>query len=295
MPRPPFFIVGSERSGTTMLRLMLNRHSRLAVPPESHFIVPIHAAACGGPPPGMREFLDALSSEMRFREWELPIHLVESAIGAGPKTWAELFSGPYRAYAAARGKQRWGDKTPGHAARLGTLETIFGEGIQVLHIVRDGRDVAASLREMPWARADVLDAARRWRRDVLAAQAFGRCAGPERYHEIAYERLTSDPETILRGICRFLEEPFEERMLRFFEDAGTEVPGHRQAWHRRTQQPVDSAAVGRWKRDLSRGEVALFESAARDVLAQLGYLPSGTWAGWGWVLRARRRLRRKFT
>jgi hypothetical protein len=267
----PFFIVGSERSGTTMLRLMLNRHSRLCVPPESHFITRLYDRF--GTPPSCETFLKALAADDRFREWDLPISAVALPDGAAP-SWSQLFGAVFRAYAAGEGKARWGDKTPIYVARVDTLRTIFGPGVKVIQIVRDGRDVVASMRGMKWNRGSVWDNAKTWRTDVEKARTDGRAAGPDAYHEVVYERIIADPEGELRAVCRHLGESYEPGMLEFFEDAAKAIPAHRQTWHANATRPANDSAVGRWRHDLSAAEVAVVEWAAGDLLDALGYPPS---------------------
>lgn len=267
----PFFVVGSERSGTTMLRLMLNRHSRLCVPPESHFVTRLHDRFGTAPPAAV--FLEALAADDRFREWQLPLAAVALA-DDGPPSWARLFDAVFRAYAAARGKPRWGDKTPIYVTRVDTLRAIFGPRLKVVQIVRDGRDVVASMRGMRWNRGSVWENARTWRADVEKARADGRAAGPGVYHEVVYERLIDEPEATLRAVCAHLGEAYEPGMLAFYEDAASAIPAHRQRWHANTARPANDSAVGRWRQDLSPAEVALVEWAAGDLLHALGYPPS---------------------
>jgi hypothetical protein len=268
----PFFIVGSERSGTTMLRLMLNRHSRLCVPPESHFITRLYDRF--DTPPPAATFLQALADDDRFREWNLPISAVAVPGDAAP-SWSELFGAVFRAYAATQGKVRWGDKTPIYVARVDALRAIFGPGVKVIQIVRDGRDVVASMRGMKWNRGSVWDNAKTWSADVQKARADGRAAGPDAYHEVVYERIIADPEGELRGVCRHLGEPYEPGMLEFFEDAATAIPAHRQTWHANATRPANDSAIGRWRHDLSAAEVAVVEWAAGSSLDALGYPRSG--------------------
>ena len=267
----PFFVVGSERSGTTMIRLMLNRHSRLCVPPESHFVTRLYDRL--HTPPAPAAFLDALGAERRFQEWQLPLDAITIPPSA-PATWAVLFDAVFRAYAATQGKVRWGDKTPVYVTRLETLRAIFGPDIKVVHIVRDGRDVAASLKGVGWNARGVAENARTWRHDVEAARAFGRRA-PATYHEVVYERLVAEPERELRTVCAHLGEAFEPGMLQFFDDAEGAIPAHRRQWHRNAARPVNDTAIGRWRRDLSPGEIAQFEWIAGDLLSALGYARSG--------------------
>ncbi|MFG0328522.1 MAG: sulfotransferase family protein [Phycisphaerales bacterium] len=273
--RPPFFIVGSGRSGTTLLRLMLNRHSRLAIPPESHFIKDLDRRL--GPKPHPRAFAKNLLAHPRFQEWELDPEVVErmliDAAPPEPRRWYDLV---FTAWADGHGKARWGDKTPPYALCLPLIHSLFPEAM-VIHIIRDGRDVAASRKALGWAKSGVIAEALDWRRRVERARGDGRRLFQPRgrYHEVLYERLVERPETELAAICTFLDEPFEAAMLEYHEDAEDQIPAHRRQFHPEVNRPVQPTKIGRWRRDLSDLEVALFERFAGELLDDLGYERSG--------------------
>jgi len=292
----PFFVVGAQRSGTTLLRLMLDRHPRLAVPHESHFIPELARAADA--PASAEAFLSALEQSVRFQEWQVPLDEVRARLPDGPLDWRGAFDAAFRAYAAREGKARWGDKTPGYVRHVELLRCIFPD-LQLIHLVRDGRDVALSLLDVSWYGGRLADAARLWAADVESGRAAAAALTDDAYLEVRYEDLVADPEAVLRRVCRFLGEAFAPRMLGFHETAGQKIPGHRQAWHARTTAPMTDESVGRWRTALSGRDRALFQRVAGAGLGELGYplesaspaarlasLPA--WAAW----RARRAVGR---
>ncbi|HUJ10136.1 MAG TPA: sulfotransferase [Verrucomicrobiae bacterium] len=263
----PFFIVGAPRSGTTLLRLMLNRHSRLCVPPESHFIVELYEKL--GENVSRRQFWAALSLHPRFLEWKLDAAAVRRKLDGVRCDWRSLWEVVFREYAQTKGKLRWGDKTPDYVEHLDLLHGIFPDA-QMIHIVRDGRDVACSLKETPWYNGSLMEIASLWRRTVTEGRVQGCVLGKEGYFEVLYRDLVREPERNLRAICRFLGERFEPDMLSYHRDAEQEIPRHRQAWHARTKQPVSTKRIGRWRSELSATEVEQFESHCGQLLAELG-------------------------
>jgi len=272
---PPFFIVGAPRSGTTMLRLMLDAHPSISVPPESHFLIDLPRRL--GPDPSWETMVEGLRSDERFNEWGLDPDRVSEVLGElrGPteRTWRGLFVAVFEAWARSRGAARWGDKTPIYAMHLTELFRLFPEAV-VVHIVRDGRDVACSLRSMPWFDGDLHDAGRRWARTIAAARGSGPMHFGLRYHEIRYEALVEDPRAVLGSLMEAIGETLDERQLAFHERADEAIPEHRRAWHEQTSRPVNESAVGRWRTELDAAEVRVVEVACSPWLARLGYEPT---------------------
>ena len=270
MDTPPFFIVGAPRSGTTMLRLMLNAHPEVCVPGESHFVLEI--------PESLHQSFDvdaawnALRDHRRYREWELDDHAVRAAIDAAPQDWHGFFEAVYTTCAVQNDATRWGDKTPIYARNLQGLHAIFPEAV-IIHIVRDGRDVVCSLRSVEWFTDDVIDCADRWRDSVNLAHTQGTSCFGDRYTLIRYEDLVEDPTTVLHELCATLNLPYDSAMLQFHESADQYISADRRQWHARTTEKVNNAAIGRYRNELSHADLALAEAALGPSLTSFGYTP----------------------
>jgi hypothetical protein len=272
---PPFpFVVGCPRSGTTLLRAMLDSHPELAVPGESYFIVEL---APGYAPRWWRRFdrtrcLDALLAHERFGHWELDEASVREAVAtARPPDYAALLRVLYATYAHAQGKARYGDKTPNYVLDIARLASLFPEA-RFVHVVRDGRDVALSVIEIDeWGPAKVEGAARYWARHVDAGRTAGDALGAGRYLEVHYDELVDDPETTLRRVCAFLDLPFARSMLaypqRFDELVSSNVQPE---LHERLRRPP-TKGLRSWREQMSSDDIAAFEAIAGDVLAKFGF------------------------
>jgi hypothetical protein len=261
-----FFVVGSARSGTTLLRLMLNAHSEIAVPPESRFIVELYR-------PGetsVEELLSRLARHPRFKAWELPIDAVRAQIGErATAPYNELIEGVYRAYAAARNKTSWGDKTPRYVLDINLLAGLFGDA-RFIHVVRDGRNVALSYADMPFGPKTVARAADRWQTRVRAGINAGRALPPARYTELFYERLVADPEQELEKLCSFIGVSFQPMMLEYGSLSKNEVQSRAERYNPHvTRKPT--AGVRSWERQMPRFQVAVFEAVAGELLQEMGY------------------------
>ncbi len=266
----PLFVLGVRRSGTTLLRVMLDRHPELAVPDESYFI-PTLAARHRGRIDASR-FCDDVARISTLRDWGVTPAGVRERLAPGA-TAAGGIAAVFAAYAAARGKARWGDKTPMYMSRLGLLEGLF-PAARYVHVVRDGRDAARSFLEMPaglvtesWAHPrDVAGFACQWRTEVRAARALGRRLGPGRYHELHYEELAADPERTLRAVSDFAGLEFDPAMLAYPGTLDLAAKPHQA----RLAQPP-TAGVRDWRAEMAPADVAAFEAIAGDTLAACGY------------------------
>jgi hypothetical protein len=275
----PLLLLGVSRSGTTLLRVILDRSPGIAIPDES-FFVPLLARRHGGVIDAER-FLDDVARLTVVRAWGLTGDDVAPRLRSGMPT-ADAIAAVFETYAAAAGKTRWGDKTPMYMRHLDLLERLFPDA-EYVHLVRDGRDAALSFLEMPggtytrtWAHpATAAQFACLWRREVRDARALGRRVGPARYHEVRYEELVADPESVVRGICAFAQLPFEPAMLDYAGTVDVSAKPHQQ----RLLTPP-TTGVRSWRDDLPAEDVAAFEGIAGELLSELGYdLGSGATPG----------------
>ncbi len=187
-----------------------------------------------------------------------------------PTSFADTIRELYSLAAAQRGKPRYADKTPMHVLHLRRLGRLFPEA-RFVHVVRDGRDVALSYRSVGWGPTTVEDAAMRWRRSVLRGRRDGERLGPDRYREVRYEDLVTDPERVLRELCAFLDLEWDDGVLHHHERAAeviaaTRFPGA----HSRLLLPP-TPGLRDWRREMPAADVARFEAIAGGLLEELGY------------------------
>lgn len=267
---PPLILLGVSRSGTTMLRVILDRSPDIAIPDES-FFVPLLARRHKRHV-DRREFLDDLSRLPTLRTWGVSVADVAPLLGEGVSTGAAI-AAIYEAYAAEAGKPRWGDKTPMYMRHLSLLEQLF-PAAQYLHLVRDGRDAALSFLQMPggtstrtWAHPkSAMSFACLWRGEVTAARALGRRVGGARYLEVRYEDLVRDPPGVVASICGFAGLAFEPTMVDYAGSVDVSAKPHQQ---RLVEPPT--AGVRSWRDEMSHDDARSFEAVAGDLLTELEY------------------------
>ena len=272
----PIFVVGCPRSGTTMLQLMLHAHPRIAIPPESRFLLTAYRR---------RHVWGDLRDEGRHRalaEWIVATEnfgdlgldhtrTVEEIVAA-PPTLGSALGTVFRLYAERFGKPRWGDKRPAYLRHLPEIRRLFPDA-QIINIVRDGRDCVASLKETPWSPGDLGRLIDFWARSADASSRALRTYSPDVYHQVRYEDLVADPERHLRGLCEFLGERYDPAMAEPSRQAAVAVPSYK-TWHTRTHQAVTTARVRSWADRLTAEEITRCESVFGARLKRFGYEPS---------------------
>ncbi|WP_228282152.1 sulfotransferase [Rubrobacter tropicus] len=286
---PTPFIVGAGRSGTTLLRLMLDAHPDLAIPPETHFI-PEVSRACGkaldnsGDP--RRVFLETVTAHRRWEDFKLEKRLLAERIAAiEPFDLGQALRAFYGLYAQRFGKPRWGDKTPPYVRNMGLVGGLLPEA-RFLHVIRDGRDVALSSMGLWFGPGSVEEAARRWQSAIRESRR--QAEDLPHYLEVHYEDLVTDTEATLKGVCDFVDLPWNPIMLEYHEtaqkrmdemrrdvtlpDGETVVSGEqRTGIHALTNRPPQSDRIGRWKTGMAEGDRETFEGIAGETLKDLGY------------------------
>lgn len=273
----PFFIVGSGRSGNTLLRAMLVQHPELAIPPESYVLPAVVRKFCKYNylpwPELVRLVVASFESHPLFYTWELDLrdfYPRALKIEPGRQSLAKLVDLLYTYYAEKKepGATRWGDKTPLNSLNLEKLNWVFPQA-RYVHIVRDGRDVVLSYLEAG-IYTDLEDASKRWLRSVERSRAFGARIGSSRYREIAYEALVRNPEEILKRICSFLDLTYIPAMLDFWRSSdqlGDSVLPH----HENLKRPVTMESIGRWRHGLDSEQQARVKKLLGAKLRELGY------------------------
>jgi hypothetical protein len=262
-------VLGVGRSGTTLLRVMLDRSSELAIPYETFFVPQL--AHRHGRHIKLDAFVDDLGRLRTLYDWGIEPDDVRPRLREGMTT-SEAIAAIFETYAERQGKPRWGDKTPLYMQQLPLLERLFPDAIWV-HLVRDGRDAALSFLELPegfsgktWALPrTVPQFAARWQTEILAARELGRHAG-NRYLELRYEDLVDEPERNLRLVCEHASLTWEPGMLDHTRPSDTaHMPEHRNL----AQPPTPG--LRDWRSQMSREDALAFEQVAGDVLQSSGY------------------------
>jgi hypothetical protein len=282
-PTPaPFFIVSSPRSGSTLLRLMLTAHPDLCIPPESRFLVKLHAVfgnARSLDRGQLEKFVERLYSDRKLREWGLEREVLGGTLlAAAPLSFAEAVATVYRTYMKRTwpGAKMWGDKNPGYRRHIPTILSVFPNA-KIIHILRDVRAVYLSMKNVAITThkrplGKIARATQKWQ---VAIREIRRHERPAQFLTIRYEDLVTETEATLTRVCALLGVPFDARMLNFHEANAARglVPENRMLKHGNTVRPVTTQRINAWQTELAPVEIEALEFRNRALMNELGYKP----------------------
>lgn len=281
----PVFVVGCQRSGTTLLAVMLDRHSRIAVLPETQFFshVAPHLRRQAGT---LASMVDRALSEPTIAACGLSREVIldrlrQDQLPRDQQTPEALFGALLDAYAERRAKPRAGEKSCGHIFHLDHLCTHFPHA-KVIAIVRDGRDVVRSLRSSLNDRSrSVSLACLEWRRSLRALEQAGERLTHDQLLVIRFEELIAQPQAILESVCRHIGEEYEPRMLLPEATSGV-VPQHEKRWKGEAVRELDASKAAVWQRSGTDSPAARqAEFLLRRELQRAGYeLSCGAASPW---------------
>jgi hypothetical protein len=273
----PFFIVGADRSGTTLLAIMVSRHPMVAIPPESEFIPRLSARRYRYGADGLvarpGRFLRDLAAESSFRKWGIGVEPIREALeAAGAVAISQAIDIAFLSYARSKAKAGWGNKTPRYVRHIPLLAQLIPDA-RFVHIIRDGRDVALSTLDLKHFHRHAATVGFFWKRAVMAGRRSGRALSEGRYLEVHYEDVVNNPEAESKRVLEFLGLPYDPAVLRQDEPHVPLRPPGKWSENRRPWLPHRPPTKGLrdWRRDMSPREVAEFEVVAGSTLAYFGY------------------------
>jgi len=280
----PFFIVGSGRSGSTLLRMMLTSHSRLNIPPETWFLIPLVRQFRTDRALSAAEVERAVSIITGAWSWpdmKLDLQDFQRRVGQLVQPCLrDLVEIVYRWHLDAAGKVRWGDKTPAYIEIVPELASMYPNA-RFIHMIRDGRDVAKSTQATGWRGQWLHDNTRAWTEALEHHRRWAQSEFGNRIIAVRYEDLVLATEATLREICRFLGEQYEPQMLSWEGKVDEQVPARERIYHSKLKLKIGSQAVARWKHEMSAREAFVSEAFMGPHLTRLGYerrYPSRLWS-----------------
>lgn len=273
----PIILLASERSGTNLLRAIMSSHSQIASPPPSgmvdalannayRYLSPLHGAH-------LSELIDdsIKLSESHLNSWDIGLDR-ELVFGymKGRSFW-DVFKAMNDAYAAHKECIYWFSKEPGVFRHIYEI-ILHMPNAKFIYMVRDGRDVAASMIKGGLHATDIYSAANIWKRDqAYCLSAISDPVIAERCLLIKYEDLILQSKESVVEIMDFLQVEFEEGQLSFYENKDIVQHSEKSDFWKNTAKPIDSSNSGSYKRKLSENQISVFESVAWNEMKALGY------------------------
>lgn len=272
----PTFLFGMERSGTTLLAMMMGAHPQIAVPLSTtgmwyDFFARVQRDYHGlTDDEAITRLVDDVLVHERIRLWNTELERERILANCQPGDFGSVVAAVHHEYARQRSKPHWANSDIATLDAMHLANGWFPNG-RFLHIIRDARDVALSHQTMPFGAGNIAECALAWRHRVGQSLRMGAILGPNRYLAIRYEDLILESESTLRHICGFLGVPFSPVMLDYGVAVEQTIPEHKLWLWPEIKKPPQRSKVEIWKNRMSAAQRTVCEWNAGDLLRELGY------------------------
>ncbi|MDJ0751832.1 MAG: sulfotransferase [Woeseiaceae bacterium] len=281
----PVFMFGFDRSGTTLLSMMVGSHPKIAVPLSTTglwYDLADELSSNLTTDQEIERAVDRLLAHERIRLWDhdLDRSRLMPSIAAGD--YGSVVTAFHDEYARQSGKPAWASMD------IATLDNMHSmnrwlPGSKFLHLVRDGRDVALSHQTYRYGLGNIAECAQKWDARVTRNLRMGAMLDDDRYMVIRYEDLILGPEDVLHRICNLVSVDYSPQMLDYGTAVNSKVPDDKKFLWPSLAEPPDHSKVERWRAEMTQSQRLVFEQRARSLLTELGYetyesLPKSTGA-----------------
>lgn len=272
---PPTFLFGMERSGTTLLSMMIGAHPQIAVPlATTGMWVDFAERLDSFNQLARREDVVRLVDEIRAHErialWDAALDRTALLEDLPLGDYGAIVTRFHGEYARTKGKPHWANVDIATLDNMDLVNSWFANA-RFLHIIRDGRDVALSHQTMPYGAGNIAECARAWADRTTTNVKMGRILGPRRHMTIRFEDLVLDTQASLERICDFLGVPFDDSMLRYGDMVKEKIPENRRWLWPSISRPPQESKVGQWRQHMTRSQRIVFEGLANRALKAWGY------------------------
>ncbi len=271
----PTFLFGMERSGTTLLSMMVGSHPAIAVPLATtgmwiDFGQRLEAYGYLKNRNDQARLVDAVLAHERVKLWDADLDRERILEDLPLGDYGALLCRVQAEYARAKNKPHWANMDISTLDHMDLINDWIPTA-RFVQIVRDGRDVALSHQTMPYGSGNIADCAHAWVSRVGMNAKMGRILGPERYCALRFEDLVNDSESTLKRLCGFLGVAFDADMLRYTQMVEEKIPKDRRWLWPALNQPPQKTKVALWRHAMTRSQRIVFEDIAGAALKDWGY------------------------
>jgi len=273
----PVFMIGTQRSGSNLLRLMLNQLGDLSSPHPPHIL------------DRMYPLLDSYGDLDNIESFKQLVDDVCRLVELNPVAWDGVtldrenvlsrcknhslmaaFGAVYDVCAEVQNAKTWCCKSLANIKYVDDIEKYF-ESPKYIYLYRDGRDVALSFKKAVVGEKHIFNIATNWTKTQEIAINLRESIESGRIFSVSYEQLTAEPEQTARAICSFLDMEYTDKMLEFHKTKEAENASKSSELWSNVTKPIDNKNSRKFVKEMSEDDVRIFESVAGHVLDKLGY------------------------
>jgi len=273
----PVFMIGTQRSGSNLLRLMLNQLNDIASPHPPHILERMF--------PLMSTYGD-LENDTSFNilvddvcrlvelnpvEWSgVEFDRKKIASKSSERSLMAVYNAVYDAYAEAQNAKTWCCKSLANIKYIEEIKAYFKHP-KFIYLYRDGRDVALSFQKAVVGEKHIYNIAKDWADTQNLALNLKSSVNEKYFHSISYEQLTQNPEESARALCKFLGAKYVPEMLDFHKTNEAKNAAQSSELWGNVTSPILKNNSKKYKKEMSETDIRIFESVAGSMLDCLGY------------------------
>jgi tetratricopeptide (TPR) repeat protein len=274
----PFFIVGCGRSGSTLVRSVLNTHQKISIPPENitlaNMIKTYNELNFVAWEDVVGATIDEFKDNPQYSFWEIDLKKLRKNLidlNEGERTLRKLIDVIYLTFAQNNFPQAtmWGDKTPLNSLNISLIDQVFNNA-KYIHLIRDGRDVVSSYLNSTTYVNKVENACKRWLNHINKVEQLGKIKNENNYLELYYEDFVSNPVQEMKRICNFLNITYHEEMLNYQENLD-KLNDTKMKQHSNLKKPINTNSIGKWESNLTNEQKRVVKSMLNSDLIKWGY------------------------
>lgn len=273
----PVQIIGTQRSGSNLLRLMLNQLPEVSAPHPPHILERLMPLLPAYGDLGIESQFTQLIEDVCTLVETNPVPWTAVTLNRGTirrqceaATLPEIARVVYELKAAADGARIWTCKSMANIHYASELEK-YSTPPRYIHLFRDGRDVALSFKKAIVGEKHSYHLAQQWKSEQEASIALYEKLGPGRVFRVRYEDLLKDPESELKRICSFIGAQYSETALAYHESAESRETANSGLMWQNVVKPVLTDNHRKFLAGLTETDIRIFERVAGDTLEKLGY------------------------
>ncbi len=267
------------------MRLLLHAHSKIVIPPEAGFALWLYPKYSNFQFHDLNSFLDDMGGTKKINNWNLDWDELKLFLRkVKPLSYNSLINSIYLYYARSISKpvERWGDKNNFYLNYICEIKELFPNAC-FIHIIRDGRNVACSYKELskkqftspeaPNLPNNIIEIAKEWSKNISLINNSFKQFNYENVIESRLEDLTSKPKETISKLMHFLEEDFETQMFEYYkinEKNGMEPP-HYLGWKEKNTKPIQNESSEKFRTELTKEEIDYFNFYAKSNLIKYNY------------------------